>query len=174
MSLVKCQQFYSGRVHCDNSFNTMTQDKNAAVLYMIFPKADFGENFIEICSRGPIENESTFAQVMDWVRKGEEPLSMMKSSNGNIFRVTDPLCGERVPGDFPAKGPVTRSVDVFFDLRLNKRLSKQSWGWWFETPLRPLWRHCNAEQRKTKFWALRQNQCFVVYQQYFSWRPFYD
>ena len=22
----------------------------------------------------------------------------------------------------------------FFDLRLNKRLSKQSWGWWFETP----------------------------------------
>ena len=24
--------------------------------------------------------------------------------------------------------PVTRSFDVFFDLRLNKRLSKQSWG----------------------------------------------
>ena len=31
----------------------------------------------------------------------------------------------------------------FFDLRLNKRLSKQSWGWWFDTPLRSLW-HCNA------------------------------
>ena len=27
---------------------------------------------------------------------------------------------------------------------LNKRLSKQSWGWWFETPSRSLWRHCNA------------------------------
>ena len=40
--------------------------------------------------------------------------------------------------------PVTRSFDVFFDLRLNKRLSKQSWGWWFETPSRALWRHCNA------------------------------
>ena len=39
--------------------------------------------------------------------------------------------------------PVTRSFDVFFDLRLNKRLSKQSWGWWFETPPRQLWRHCN-------------------------------
>ena len=49
-----------------------------------------------------------------------------------------------VPGDFPAQRPVTRSFDVFFDLRLNKRLSEQSWGWWFETPLRPLWRHCNA------------------------------
>ena len=49
-----------------------------------------------------------------------------------------------VPGEFPARRPVTRSFDVFFDLRLNKRLSKQSWGWWFETLLRPLWRQCNA------------------------------
>ena len=32
-----------------------------------------------------------------------------------------------VTGDFPAQKPVTRSFDVF-DLRLNKRLSKQSWG----------------------------------------------
>ena len=37
-----------------------------------------------------------------------------------------------VPGEFPAQRPVTRSVDVFFDLRPNKRLSKQTWGWWFE------------------------------------------
>ena len=49
-----------------------------------------------------------------------------------------------VPGEFPAQRPVTRSFDVFFDLRLNKRLSKQSWGWWFETLSRPLWRHRNA------------------------------
>ena len=48
-----------------------------------------------------------------------------------------------VPGKFPAQRPVTRSFDVFFDLRLNKRLSKQSCGWWFETPPCPLWRHCN-------------------------------
>ena len=31
----------------------------------------------------------------------------------------------------------------FFDLRLNKRMSKQSRCWWFETPSRPLWRQCN-------------------------------
>ena len=49
-----------------------------------------------------------------------------------------------VPGEFPAQRPVTRSFDVFFDLRLNKRLSKQSWGWWFETLSRPLWRHRNG------------------------------
>ena len=51
--------------------------------------------------------------------------SMMTSSNGNIFCVTGPLCGESIgPGEFPAQRPVTRSFDVFFDLRLNKRLSK--------------------------------------------------
>ena len=48
-----------------------------------------------------------------------------------------------VPGEFHAQRPVTRSFDVFFDLRLNKRLSKQWWGWWFETPSHPLWRHFN-------------------------------
>ena len=48
-----------------------------------------------------------------------------------------------VPGEFPAQRPVTRSFDVFFDLRLNKRLSKQSWGWWFEPPSHPLGRHRN-------------------------------
>ena len=50
-----------------------------------------------------------------------------------------------VPGEFPLQRPVTRSFDVFFDLRLNKQLSKQSWGWWFETLSRWLWRHRNAE-----------------------------
>ena len=49
----------------------------------------------------------------------------------------------RSPGEFPAKRPVTRSFDVFFDLRLSKRLSKQPWGWWFETPAWSLWRHRN-------------------------------
>ena len=47
-----------------------------------------------------------------------------------------------VPGEFPA--PVTWSFEVFFDLRLNNRFSKQSWGWWFETLSHPLWRHCNV------------------------------
>ena len=50
----------------------------------------------------------------------------------------------RSPVNSPHKWPVTRSFDVFFDLCLNKRLSKQSWGWWFETPSCPLWRHRNA------------------------------
>ena len=49
-----------------------------------------------------------------------------------------------VTGEFPAQRPLTQSFGVFFDLRLNKRLSKQSWGWLFEPLSRPLWRHCNV------------------------------
>ena len=44
---------------------------------------------------------------------------------------------------FCAQRPVSRSFDVFFDMRLNKGLSKQSWRWWFETPSSSLWRHRN-------------------------------
>ena len=71
--------------------------------------------------------------------------AMMTSSNGNIFRVTGPLCGEFTgPGEFPTHRPVTRRFDVFFDLRLNKRLSKQPWGWWFDTLSWSFWRQCNG------------------------------
>ena len=52
--------------------------------------------------------------------------------------------------------PVTRSFDVFFVLRPNKRLSKQSWGWWFEMPSRPLWRHRNDIQ------MIGRSRCFNV------------
>ena len=48
-----------------------------------------------------------------------------------------------ITGEFPSQRPVTRNFDVFFDVRLNKRCRNQSWGWWFETPSRSLWRHCN-------------------------------
>ena len=48
-----------------------------------------------------------------------------------------------VTGEFPTQRPVTLSFDVYFDLRPNERLSKQSWGWWFETLSSPLWRHRN-------------------------------
>ena len=56
------------------------------------------------------------------------------------------LCSGNSPvtGEFPSQRPVTRSYEVFFDLRLSRRLSKQWWGWWFETPSYPLWRHCNG------------------------------
>ena len=114
---------------------------------------------------------------------------MMTSSNGNIYALLVLCAGNSsVTGQFPSQRPVTRSFDVFFDLRLKKRLSEHnrdtetkrssywqpsghllhpwlsfwqpptqpvtrrlwiwrpfgfSGGWWFETPLPSLWRHCN-------------------------------
>ena len=49
----------------------------------------------------------------------------------------------RSPMNSPHKGQ-WRGASMFFNLRLNKRLSKQSWGWWFETLSRSLWCHRNA------------------------------
>ena len=51
-----------------------------------------------------------------------------------------------VSGEFPAQRPVTRSFDVFFDVRLINRLNKHSRGWWFGTLSHPLWRHRNENQ----------------------------
>ena len=75
---------------------------------------------------------------------------MMTSSNANIYCVTGPLCGE-----FTGQ----RSFDVFDDLRLNKRLSKQSRRWWFETSPRSLWRHCNM---CTHITCLTNTECIVT------------
>ena len=74
---------------------------------------------------------------------GLKYLFMMTSSNGNIFRVAGPLCGEFT--GHRSQRPATRNFDIFFDLRLDERLSKHSWGWWFETPSHSLWRHCNMQ-----------------------------
>ena len=95
---------------------------------------------------------SSIDQYMERVAK--KLVIMMTSSNGNIFRVTGPLCGEFTgPGEFPTQRPVTRSFDVYFDLRLNKRLCKQSWGWWFQTLLCPLWGHSNVYSTSQELWT---------------------
>ena len=70
----------------------------------------------------------------------------MTSSNWKILRVTGPLCGEFI-GHWWI--PHTRASDAelccfLFICALNNRLSKQSWGWWFETTPHPLWRQFNG------------------------------
>ena len=71
--------------------------------------------------------------------------SMMTSSNGNIFRVTGHLCGEFTGLRWI---PRTKASDAelwcFLWFVPDKRLSKQSWGWWFETQSGSLWRHSNV------------------------------
>ena len=99
-----------------------------------------------------------------WLIEWRNPKSTITYRIGLIFRLTQFLCngflGEKVddvikwklfpcgefyrsPVDFPSQKPATRSFDVFFDLHLKKRLSKQSKYRWLETPSRLLWRHCN-------------------------------
>ena len=78
----------------------------------------------------------------------------------------------------PTQRQVTRSFDVFFDLRPNKRLSKQSWGWWFETPSIPLWCHFNVQQvmdavgdSEVIWFSAWASQCVDTHQSYE--RPFH-
>ena len=68
-----------------------------------------------------------------------------------------------VPGEFPTQRPVTRSFDVYFDLRPDNRLSKQSWGWWFETLSHSWWRHCNGKPPVTgpKGTSNAEPRCFL-------------
>ena len=84
---------------------------------------------------------SSLAENVDrWIRN-----SWWRHQMGTFSALLD-LCAGISPviGEFPAQRPVTQSFDAIFDLCLNKRLSKQSWGWWFETLPCSLWRHCNG------------------------------
>ena len=56
-----------------------------------------------------------------------------------------------VTSGFPSQRPVTQSFDVFFDLRLSKRLNKWSKHQWSEIPLCSLWCHCNASDISDPF-----------------------
>ena len=72
----------------------------------------------------------------------------------DTFSALRALCEGNPPviDGFPSERPVTRSFDVFLDLRLNKRLSKQSMRRWFETPPRSLWRPCNGVRNQDRHW----------------------
>ena len=76
-----------------------------------------------------------------WRHQMETPSALLALSAGN----------SPVTGEFPPQRPVTRRFDVLFDLRLNKRLSKQLWGWWFvlyfKFPAVDNLKHVFAEQR---------------------------
>ena len=61
-----------------------------------------------------------YASESWWRRQMETFSALLAICAGN-----SPVTGEF--REFPAQRPVTRSFDVFFDLRLNKWLSKQSW-----------------------------------------------
>ena len=98
--------------------------------------------------------------IVSWFQCGcmsRGKFKMMMSWNGNIFRVTGPLCREFTGHRWI---PRTKASDAelwcFLWSDPNKRLGKQSWGWWFETPSRSLWRHRNEKSSDTPT-SLRRN-----------------
>ena len=108
---------------------------------------------------------SSFLVSDTWWRHEMEPCSVLLA-----------ICAGNSPvtGEFPTQRPVTRSFDVFFDLRPNQRLSKQLQGWWFETPSRPLWRHCNdvcscRKLNSKEIYGCTWNRYLSQYQLYHHW-----
>ena len=88
-----------------------------------------------------LSNHVTHRNIFAWWRHQLETFSALPAICAGIHR--SPVN----PGEFPTRMPVR----CFFDLRPNKRLSKQSWGWWFETPSFPLCRHCHG------YWEFAEN-----------------
>ena len=75
---------------------------------------------------------------------------------------------------FPRYWPFVREIHrsqlwCFLDLRLNKRLSKQSRSWWSETPPRSLWRQCNNEHR-LQFWLIHPSNTYGNKKAPWCWR----
>ena len=71
----------------------------------------------------------------------------------------------RSPVNSLHKGQWRGALMFCFDLRPNKWLSKQSWGWWFEMLSRPLWRHRNVLRCQEIWWN------FPVYGRLSIWCP---
>ena len=71
-------------------------------------------------------------------------------------------------GNSPVTGqrPVTRIFDLSFDLRLNKRLSKQPWDWWFETHRT----HSDVTVMTCYLFSYWQIPRSAIYNSFFQWR----
>ena len=111
-------------------------------------------------SRGAYDSECTGVILCNtwWRHQMEKVSALLAICAGN----------SPVPGEFPTQRPVTRSFDVYFDLRPDKRLSKQLWGWWFETLSHSLWRHRNEISKslvcvsQLKPWIWHILPCFIL------------
>ena len=117
---------------------------------------------LELCITGLCKRTPLVTHGFQWWRHQIETFSILLA-----------ICvgNSPVTGEFPSQRSVTWSFDVFFDLRLNKRLSKQLRGLWFETPSRSLWHHCNALRRgqwcrkylhaPTSSWNINWKLCYT-------------
>ena len=118
------------------------------VIYWLLNKSN--RELLGIYKNSCLAPVTSFAAGMSWWRHQMETFSALLA-----------LCAGNSPvtGEFPSQRPVMRSFDVFFDLRLNRPLSKQSWSWWFETPSSSLWRHRNGDNTSEHCHSLQECWC---------------
>ena len=124
---------------------------------------EFKEGMVwPLMAHGSMVMRHLWMQLISWWRHQMETFSALLA-----------LCAGNSPGtgEFPTQRLVTQSFDVFFDLRLNKLLSKQSWGWWFETLPCPLWRHsngaclCHYVESTVEGWVFNAKGCIIELKQ---------
>ena len=125
-----------------NATNIWAQKHTIALLYYCLPGGMSNFEVIQWFEQRSSRRHGFRTPLYTWWRHQMETISTLPVVTG-LFAGNSP-----VPGEFPSQRPAARSFDVFFDLCLNKQLSKQSRRWWFETPSRPLWRHCNEASHR--------------------------
>ena len=145
MLLPKCVMVNGSRHNSETIFVSGTGITSIVILHLSVPTALTDVNtrlqFSDISFIPPLHGgflaicRNSFPPYCLWWRHQMETFSVLLADCARNSPVTSELHAQR---------PVTRCFDVYFDLSLNKRLSKQSCGWWFEMLLRPSWRHCNG------------------------------
>ena len=99
-------------------------------------------------------SKSFYTPTISWCRHQMETFSALLAFVRGIHRR---------PVNFPHKGQWGGSLMFSLICALNKRLSKQSWGWWFEMPSHSLWRHCNDDNGWQAFQNCKWPVWYVIW-----------
>ena len=98
------------------------------------------------------QSKNVYDELLDEYILQNMVLFMMTSSNGNIFRVTGPLCGEFIGHRWIPHHKGQWRGALMFSL-----ICARTNGWentrdekWFERPSHSLWRHCNVPGQITR------------------------
>ena len=115
-----------GGFKLSGEMSMLKNDKNFIYVYVFWKKIGAARVMLEVWVSNYTNEHTT-------IKFGTMKGSTWWRHQMEIFSSLLALCvgNSPVTGEFPAQRTVTWSFDIFFDLRLNKGLSKQTWGWWF-------------------------------------------
>ena len=131
---VVCPLVWFVRTCCPHQIGTQSPRPHDVVMTLSIRQNDVATSFwrnncvnITPCGRS-VFSPTAWKRPLPVLSWFSSAVSLIMSSNGNISALLALCAGNSlVTGEFPAQRPVTRSFDVFFDPRLNKRLNEQSW-----------------------------------------------